>query len=97
MFYFIEASNFTLNSDWQLTNHSLVLQVGYVKSPNALNEAVQNWHLLHLPKSTQFNHPYCLYVKKALYDPCEKLSAHRGLPFLEYHPWDKMEWGMYMK
>ena len=36
---------------------------------HVLNEVVQNGLLLHLTKSTQLRHPYCVYVKWALYDP----------------------------
>ena len=39
----------------------------YLKTPHALNEAVLNGPLFHFPKSTQFKHPYCVLVKRALY------------------------------
>ena len=60
----MEASNFTLDSDWivaLVTNHLLLQQV--CKTPYALNEAVKSGPLLHFPKSSQLKHPYCMYVK----------------------------------
>ena len=50
---------------WIVTGKSQITHYSYryVKTPYALNEAVQNAPLLHLCKSTQFKHPYCVYVK----------------------------------
>ena len=47
---------------WIVTGKSQITHYSYryVKTPYALNEAVQNAPLLHLPKSTQFKHPYCI-------------------------------------
>ena len=54
---------------WIVTGKSQITLYSYrfVKTPYALNEAVQNAPLLHLPKSAQLKHPYCVYVKQAQY------------------------------
>ena len=62
IFFFTETSNFTLDSDWLVNNHSLILCD--LKTPYALKNR-PNGPLLHLLKSTQFKHPYYVYVKQA--------------------------------
>ena len=77
IFFFMEASNVTLDSDCIVTNHSTMRQV--CDNPLCTQWSSPKWTPIALAQINSVG---------LIWPPIHgKSSAHGGVPFWEYHPW----------